>query len=634
MKNKHTRRSQSWASHVIMVILGLLAVMAMVAGAGPVNARIMIDDGGDDGGGGGDGGGGEDSPGSCLDNVSGTLTASRDFLIAGQSTTLSWSASVGTCATLKLVTSTRREWPLTGSTGQVTKVPLFNPNGTEQYDLVASRAPSSKFLARVTIRVQTPPTVTISEDNQVGVFLYAITIPWQIIVIQNHVNLDLSYRDNLYIAPGVKIIGGRSPTEPGPRLFTTTFPSRLFYIGTGYEYHESDNVRISGIRLQGAEMGSADADASGSTGITIYSSVHIEIDNNELFGWRGSAVNVRDPFNRLNGDNYDAVRVHDNYIHHNQHDRSEGYGVSLHESAYTLIEKNVFNYNRHAIAAEGTSLTGYYALSNLVFGGGGLGNSTFNTHTHMFDVHGSESCYNFGYYCGNAGEHFEFRSNTILYDHGTAIKVRGKPSLGAIADANVFRHPDEWGGYLDDAALAQNAPGHNFYSTNNTFGAHFDDMRVRPACDFNGDGLVDDFLATGATWWYYPATVSDTNRSWRYLNTVRKRRSEITLADVNSDGVCDVRDNRGIVYLGGTTKVPPPPSSLPLVPDVRGITSAEATSALVAAGFVRGVLSYAVDTTCNNIGLVRSQNPTAGTPTTAGTAVNLSIGTAPSTACP
>jgi hypothetical protein len=53
-------------------------------------------------------------------------------------------------------------------------------------------------------------------------------------------------------------------------------------------------VRISGIRLQGAEMGIAGEDTEMSDGITVYSSVNVAIDHNELSGWRGAAVEVRD----------------------------------------------------------------------------------------------------------------------------------------------------------------------------------------------------------------------------------------------------------------------------------------------------------------------------------------------------
>jgi len=497
--------------------------------------------------------------------------------------------------------------------------------------LSGQKSGGSRALATAAVEVQIPPTVTITSDTQVGLFVQAIAIPGQRIEIQNHITLDLSYKDYLYIAPGVQIIGGRSTTDPGPRLFTTTFPLRLFLIGSQYQYNEADNVRISGIRLEGAELGNADGDAEGSVGITVYSSVNVEIDNNEISGWRGAAVEVRDPWDRINLANYDAVRVHNNFIHHNQHYRREGYGVSVHESGYVLIERNVFDYNRHAIASAGTSGNGYYAHSNLVLANGGVNGLPlpYAWHTHIVDVHGTESCWGAELYCGDAGEKFDIRWNTILYTEGTAIKVRGEPSIGAWADGNVFVHSDEWGGYVDDGALVQNDPGHNLYATNNTFGAQLLDMLALSACDFNGDGVHDTFVATGATWWYYSGGLGQ----WEYLNTSSKRLSDLTLGDVSGDGVCDVTDDDGIVYLGGVVAPPPPPSPLPIVPDVKGDTLADANSALAAAGFIRGTLSYVDDPTCNDLGRITSQSPAAGTHAAAGTPVNLSIGQRPSTPC-
>jgi hypothetical protein len=304
------------------------------------------------------------------------------------------------------------------------------------------------------------------------------------------------------------------------------------------------------VRIEGAEMGIAAEDAESSNGIVVYSSVNVEIDNNEIYGWRGSAVDVRDPRRRLHLSNYNAVRVHDNFIHHNQHYRREGYGVSVHDSGYALIERNVFDYNRHAIASGGTPGIGYFAHSNLVLEHGGLNSGTLNLHTHQFDVHGTESCCLAELYCGDAGERFEFRYNTIMYDHGTAIKVRGKPSQGALAEFNVFKHPDEWGGCLNDSALVQNAPAdthatRNLVSRNNTFGAEWSDMSAPSTCDFNADGTHDSFIATGATWWYYSSRLG----SWVYLRDSLKRMADLTVGHFNGDRYCDVKDKDGVVYL-------------------------------------------------------------------------------------
>ena len=474
-------------------------------------------------------------------------------------------------------------------------------------------------------------------NNEVDKFVTAIiSKPYARVEIANDVVLNLSGKEYLDIEPGVQIIGGRSATNLGPLLWTTTFPTRLFLVGSGYQNNYADHVRISGIRLQGANYNSiADEDDPGSTGITVYSSVNVEIDNNELFGWRGSAVDVRDPFNRINGYNYNTVRVHDNYIHNNEHYRHEGYGVSVYESAYALIATNVFDHNRHAIASSGDPGTGYYASGNLVLENGGRNYpGPPLLYTHMFDVHGTTDCYGAELYCGPAGEYFSYTYNTILYTNGTAIKVRGRPSKGAFASGNVFAHSDQWGGVVDDAALVQNDPGDNFYATQNTFGATFNDMLVSSVCDFSGDGAPDDFLATGATWWYRSNAFGPHFSSWRYLRVSPVKRNQlIFFGDLNSDGICDVKDNNGVVYLGGVTVVLPPPSSAPVIPYVVGDTLEAAESAIAAAGYVRGTVSYVVDQSCEYIGVVAHQSPASGTAKAAGTRVDLSIGKQPSTPC-
>ena len=100
---------------------------------------------------------------------------------------------------------------------------------------------------------------------------------------------------DIHIDPGVQILGGRTPNNPGPLLFTTTYPAGSSSIG---EYVNADNVRISGIRLQGADPSVAAEGSPPSTGISIDSSLNVEIDNNEISGWHIAAVSVHDHRNR------------------------------------------------------------------------------------------------------------------------------------------------------------------------------------------------------------------------------------------------------------------------------------------------------------------------------------------------
>jgi hypothetical protein len=66
-----------------------------------------------------------------------------------------------------------------------------------------------------------------------------------------------------------------------------------------------------------------------------------------------------------------------------------------------------------------------------------------------------------------------------------------------------------------------------------------------------------------------------------------------------------------------------------LVPNLRGDTRAEASAALTARGLRLGLVSFVVDRTCNNIGLVISQSPSAGTQVPPGSLVNVTIGRVP-----
>ncbi len=110
-----------------------------------------------------------------------------------------------------------------------------------------------------------------------------------------------------------------------------------------------------------------------------------------LEGRRGTRRRQRDHINR--SVNPQTVRVHDNYIHHNQHWETQGYGVGIGYGAYALIEQNVFDYNRHAIASDGSDGSGYFAYRNLVLPHGGLNRSVLGVkfYTHQFDMHGREN---------------------------------------------------------------------------------------------------------------------------------------------------------------------------------------------------------------------------------------------------
>jgi beta-lactam-binding protein with PASTA domain len=83
------------------------------------------------------------------------------------------------------------------------------------------------------------------------------------------------------------------------------------------------------------------------------------------------------------------------------------------------------------------------------------------------------------------------------------------------------------------------------------------------------------------------------------------------------------------VAVGATSLSPADVPVLSVVPDLEGMTVAEARQALSAAGFVIGSVGTAVDNSCNNVGFVFSQNPGANATVPVGTAVNIRLGAKP-----
>ncbi len=504
---------------------------------------------------GGDGGG-ESPPVGCLNQVTGTMSASVSGVTDGQSATVRWSSNVSPSCTGVTVKATGLNLFSTNRSGQQSLTPLPESNGYAMFQLNAYRNGQVKGLGNVAIRVNPAisttfgrRTVRINHNAQVQAFVDAISVPNTTVVVADAVNLDLTGREFLTVKAGVHILGGRSSTNPGPRLFTTSRPKVLLEVGRLYQGTEADGVRISGIRIDGGEMGITDDYTS--VGVKVISSVNVEIGNNEIYGWAGSAVEVRDDaaeqLQRLNFENASAVWVHDNHIHHNRHWRNNGYGVATH-SGFALIERNVFDYNRHALTGDGDPGSGYLAYSNLLFHNGGENCCDLTgtiRHTHQFDVHGTEDCGFKEKYCGPAGEYFDYRYNALEYQAGDVLKVRGYPSRGADVANNTF-------GKCGPGTIEQ-TEGDNLRKHVNTFcmWVHMDDVKS-DVCDFDRDGRLDDFRATGSTWWF-----RGNAGHWNFLNTRFTTDSDpahdLEVRDFNGDGWCDVREMgaASVIYSGG-----------------------------------------------------------------------------------
>ena len=392
-------------------------------------------------------------------------------------------------------------------------------------------------LAEAAAAAASSPGVYLPAGTSATTFVQAVATPNAVVRIAGNAQIDLSGLERIPVARGVQILGDR-----GALLYTTSFPSALFVLG--------EHVRVSGVRVRGGESDDpfSAVGQTDSNGLQIESSPNVEIDHCEVDHWRGAALAVLDYGDRLDLAHADSVWIHDNFIHHNQHPTADsiipsgghgaGYGVQMSHGAYALIERNVFDYNRHNIMGDGTSGTGYLAYRNLILPHGGINSREvgFTIHTHAIDMHGSDTCGIFGgdHNCGLAGEYMDVQYNTVLYTEGASVKLRGTPEIRMNVANNVFANDE-------DDALVENETG--MQAANNAFG--LDTTGEMRSCDFDGDGIPDPFLATGVTWWY---AASNQNGRWTYLYNSIARAGELVLGDRDGDGRCDVMVAGTVLY--------------------------------------------------------------------------------------
>jgi len=124
-----------------------------------------------------------------------------------------------------------------------------------------------------------------------------------------------------------------------------------------------------------------------------------------------------------------------------------GYGVS-HDQACSLIERNLFNYNRHSIAGTGRPTGGYEARHNVEIG---------QSLSHCFDMHGGRDRKD-----GTevAGRWMKIHHNTFRSTH-RAITIRGVPEEEAAIHYNWFHHrsPDQAVRSEGHTSISKNACG-------------------------------------------------------------------------------------------------------------------------------------------------------------------------------
>ena len=162
----------------------------------------------------------------------------------------------------------------------------------------------------------------------------------------------------------------------------------------------------------------------------------LTVDNCELAGWSHAAVFLR------RGTGHE---VRHSFIHHNQR-QGLGYGVCL-DVAQVLIERNLFDWNRHSIAGTGRPGSGYEARHNVERG---------VSLSHLFDMHGGRDRRD-----GTdiAGTWINIHHNAFLCSK-LAVKIRGVPERLALVEANWFVHESASSAIVGEKRLHI---GHNAY---------------------------------------------------------------------------------------------------------------------------------------------------------------------------
>ncbi|MCP4256171.1 MAG: hypothetical protein GY774_01430 [Planctomycetes bacterium] len=129
----------------------------------------------------------------------------------------------------------------------------------------------------------------------------------------------------------------------------------------------------------------------------------LEVDNCEISGFSHAGVYLKTA---------EGHHIHHNYIHHCQY-QGLGYGV-CHNTALSLIEHNLFNWNRHSIAGTGRPGNSYIARHNVELG---------VSLSHCFDMHGGRDRKDGTDIAGTA---IEIYNNTFRAPQ-TPVVIRGVP---------------------------------------------------------------------------------------------------------------------------------------------------------------------------------------------------------------
>jgi hypothetical protein len=384
----------------------------------------------------------------------------------------------------------------------------------------------------------------------------------------------------LIIPAGVTIRGNRRGMVTGAELFfngETLFESPIV---PEMMIVDGDYVRITGLRLSGPSTSTDDianqVDAiliramPGSSQDLTKSSPHIAIvDHNDISGWPNAAVEVLGdhPQTTCTGFVIDPstegnVRIERNFLHHNQR-WGGGYGAAMTNGGRAVVIGNTSLKNRHTVAADGTAYDEYRAWYNLI-----LSDQATYGLSHeppqVFDMHGTS-----GGWGGIAGNQVDLAANTSLVPDDFSIfnrpffELRAVPCVTDYVRDNVtVQHPlpinyqygivqTMPGPFVSPVSVAPSSQAGVLLAAVNESPSG-DPTATLAVGDFDGDGVDDLFLATGAGWYYSPGGKAE----WRFLSARTDTIQNLLFGDFDGDGRTDVLGQNGnnlMVSWGGVS---------------------------------------------------------------------------------